>query len=120
MQECEESGYGVRYSATCLQRYHIIFRLCADPITCYIHVLPISMYACMSIMAPIALLIIPGRRDPSLCVPPQDFFLVNYFLALSGARVRGGDINIMPVKPSETVPVIKGYTNIIELNSIQS
>jgi hypothetical protein len=30
-----------------------------------------------SIMAPISLVIIPGRRDPTLCVPPQDFLLSN-------------------------------------------
>ena len=73
----------------------------------------------MSIMAPIALLPIPGRRDP----PSQNFFLANreFLLALWGARVRGGGvINIGPVEPFETGPVIKGYphpkpTNTIEL-----
>ena len=29
-------------------------------------------------MAPVALLMISGRRDPPLCVPAQDFFLANY------------------------------------------
>jgi hypothetical protein len=46
----------------------------------------------MSIMAPIALLTIPGRRDPLPCVSSQDFFLVNsreFFLALMGAWVKG-------------------------------
>ena len=35
------------------------------------------LHVCMSIMAPVALLIIPGRRDPPLCVPSQDFFLAD-------------------------------------------
>ena len=50
--------------------------------------------------APIALLTIPGRRDPKLCGSSQEFFLANsreFFLAL------GGVINIWPVKPFETV-----------------
>ena len=34
-----------------------------------------------------------------------------------GARVRGGVINTRPVKPFETVMVMKGYTNKIELNA---
>jgi hypothetical protein len=38
------------------------------------------------------------------------------FLALLGARFRGGIINIWPVKPFETVPVIQGYTYQIELS----
>ena len=37
--------------------------------------------------------------------------LREHFLALWGARVRGGVIHIWPVKPFETVPVIKGNTN---------
>jgi len=73
----------------------------------------------LSIMAPIALLTIPGRRDPLLCVSSQDFFLDNsreFFLALVEAWVKGGVIHSLPVKPFETVMVIKGYTNKIELN----
>ena len=38
--------------------------------------------------------------------------LRDFFLALWGVRVRGV-INIWRVKPFETVPVIKGYINII-------
>ena len=38
-------------------------------------------------------------------------------LAVLGARVRGGRvINIRPVKPFETVPVLSGDTNTIVLN----
>ena len=58
--------------------------------------LPVCLYSmsvclsvCMSIMAPIALLITPGRRDPSLCIPSQDFFLANstsFFLAIRGPK----------------------------------
>ena len=65
-------------------------------------------------MAPIALLTITGRRDPLLCVSPLDFFLADlreFFLALVGAEVKGGVIDIWPVKPFETVIVIKGNTN---------
>jgi hypothetical protein len=43
-----------------------------------------------------------------------------FFLALVGAWVKGGVINIWPVKPFETVIVIKGYTNKIEFNLIES
>jgi hypothetical protein len=39
-----------------------------------------------------------------------------FFLANVGAWVKGGAMNIWPVKPFETVMVIKGYTNKIELN----
>jgi hypothetical protein len=42
-------------------------------------------------MALIALLIIPGRRDPLLCVSSQDFFhadLREFFLAFVGAWVK--------------------------------
>ena len=61
----------------------------------------------MSIMAPIALLIIPGRRDPSLCVPSQGFLkkICIFFKSLA----------LWLVKPFETVTVIKGYTNKIDL-----
>ena len=38
------------------------------------------------------------------------------FLALFGGLGQGGVINILPVKPFESVMVIKGYTNKIELN----
>ena len=38
-------------------------------------------------------------------------FVFLFFLALVGAWVKGGVINIWPVKPFETVMVIKGYTN---------
>jgi hypothetical protein len=41
-----------------------------------------------------------------------------FFLARVGAWVKGGVMNIWPVKPFETVMVIKGYTNKIELNLI--
>ena len=73
----------------------------------------------MSIVAPIALLTIPGKRDPLQGVSSQDFFLADlreFFLAHVGAWVKGGVTNIWPVKPFETVMVIKGYTNKIELN----
>ena len=40
--------------------------------------------------------------------------LREFFLALVGAWVKGGVINIWPVKPFETLMVIKGYTNKIE------
>ena len=63
--------------------------------------------------APIALLIIPGRRDPPLCVAPPDFFLANegiFFFLSHGGKGQGGAINIWPVKALETVPVIKGST----------
>jgi hypothetical protein len=43
-------------------------------------------------MAPIALLTIPGRRDPILSVSSQDFFHAysrEFFLALEGAWVKG-------------------------------
>ena len=62
---------------------------------------------------------IPGRRDPLHCVSSQNFFLADsreFFLARVGAWVKGGVTNIWPVKPFETVMVIKGYTNKIELN----
>ena len=66
--------------------------------------------ACMCvIMAPIALLTPPGRRDPPLCVPSQDFFLANegsLFLPSGGPGSGGGVINKRPVKPFDTVPVI--------------
>ena len=55
----------------------------------------------MSIMAPIALLTIPGRRDPLHSVSSQDFFLADsreFFLARVGAWVKGGVTNIWPVK----------------------
>ena len=39
-----------------------------------------------------------------------------FFLALFGGLGQGGVINILPVKPFETVMVIKGYTNKIEFN----
>jgi hypothetical protein len=44
----------------------------------------------------IALLIIPGGRDPELCVVPQDFLQEGktFFFALLGARVRGRVINM--------------------------
>ena len=73
----------------------------------------------MSIVAPIAHLTIPGRRDPLHCVSSQDFFLADsreFFLARVGAWVKGGVTNIWPVKPFETVMVIKGYTNKIKLS----
>ena len=73
------------------------------------HFNDVHVFTCMSIVAPIALLTIPGRRDLLLCVSSQDFFRV-------GAWVKGGVTNIWPVKPFETVMVIKGYINKIELN----
>ena len=45
-------------------------------------------------------------------------FVILFFLALVGDWVKGGVINIWPVKPFETVMVIKGYTNKIEFNCI--
>ena len=39
-----------------------------------------------------------------------------FFLARLGACVKGDVMNIWPVKPFETVMVIKGYINTIELN----
>ena len=41
-----------------------------------------------------------------------------FFLARVGAWVKGGVMNIWPVKPFETVMVIKGYTNKIEIIAI--
>ena len=56
----------------------------------------------MSIMAPIALLTIPGCR--------------HHPCPLRGLGLRGIiNINIRPIKPFETVTVIKGYTNRIDL-----
>ena len=70
-------------------------------------------------MAPITLLTIPGRSDPSLCLPSQGFLPDNEAslswlgegLGLGGSRL------FWPVKPFETLPVIKGYTNPIYLIS---
>ena len=56
-------------------------------------------------MAPMALLTIPGRRDPLLYYFSLDFFLADlreFFLAFVGAWVKGGVINIWPVSPFET------------------
>jgi hypothetical protein len=53
----------------------------------------------MSMMAPIAFLTIPGRRDPHSAVLLQITSLG-----------QGGVINIWPVETFETLPVIKGYT----------
>ena len=50
-------------------------------------------------MAPIAFLTIPGRRDPHSAVLLQITSLG-----------QGGVINIWPVETFETLPVIKGYT----------
>ena len=36
-----------------------------------------------------------------------------------GVRVRGGVVNVWFVKPFETVPVIKGYTNKIEIHLVE-
>ena len=66
----------------------------------------LCMYAC------IALLAIPGRRDP----PPQDFFLANqgsFFLPSAGIGSGGFHKHIV-VKPFETVPVIRAIQ--IKLN----
>jgi hypothetical protein len=68
-------------------------------------------------MTPIALLMIPGWRDPRFCVPSQEFYLAYYiylFFLPSGGLESEEVINIWPVKPFETAPVIKGYTNKIE------
>ena len=77
------------------------------------------MYVCMYVcMAPIALLIITGRKDLPFCVHSQDFFLANkgsYFLT-SGGLGSGTVIHKWPVKPFETVPVIEGITHTIGLN----
>jgi hypothetical protein len=73
----------------------------------------------VSIVAPIALLTSPGRRDPLQRVSSQDFFLADFkrvFSCPCGGRGKGGVANIWPVKPFETVMVNKGYTNTIELN----
>ena len=87
-----------------------------------VNVWPVCMYVCMyvrmSIMTAIALLVIPGSRDPPACVPPLDFFLANEgssFLP-SWELGSGGVIHIRPVRPFETVPMIKGDTNNIEFN----
>ena len=66
-------------------------------------------------MAPFALLIITGRRDPPLCVPSLDFFLVNggsffYFFLPSNQGSGGCHTCTHTVQPFETVPVVKGYT----------
>ena len=65
----------------------------------------------VSTMAPNALQTIPGRRG----------YFSYYFLANSGSFFlpsggQGGVINKWPVEPFETVPVIKGDTNKVELN----
>ena len=78
----------------------------------------VHVFTCMSIVAPIALLTIPGRRDPLLCVSSQDFFHADFKGVIScpcGGMGKGVVINIWPVKPFEAVMVIKGYTNKIEL-----
>ena len=58
-------------------------------------------------MAPIVLLTIPGRRDPPRCVNSHDLFLDKPFHALGFGDV----MNTWPVKPFETVTVLKGYAN---------
>ena len=75
------------------------------------------MYVCQ-LWYPVALLTFPGRRDPE-----SAFLLKIYSLLIKGviywpfeSYCQGGAINIWPVEPFETVPVIKGYTNKIELN----
>ena len=70
------------------------------------------MDRCLSIMAPIALLNRPWKEGSSSRFLPC--WLREFFLALWG---EGAVVNIWPVKPFETVPVIKVYTNWIELKS---
>ena len=65
-------------------------------------------------MAPIALMIIPGRRDSPLCVPAQDFFLAAMGVVLPSGGL--GSIYIWPFRlPFETVPVTNGAIQ-IQLN----
>ena len=64
-------------------------------------------------MAPIALMIIPGRRDSPLCVPAQDLFLAAMGVVLPSDGL--GSIYIWPFKPFETVPVTNGAIQ-IQLN----
>ena len=45
-----------------------LYALCVACVMC-------CLYLCMSIVAPIALLTIPGMRDPPLCISSKDFFL---------------------------------------------
>ena len=70
----------------------------------------------MSLMAPIELLPIPGRIDPPLCVPSQDFFHAHlgFFLPSLGARVRGVS-NMYGLLSFLRLAVIKGYGYKIEL-----
>ena len=77
---------------------------------------------CMSIVAPIAFLTIPGKRDspPHTFLPKISSLLIKgVFSCPCGGLGQGVFINIWPVKPFETVIVIKGYTNKIELNWIE-
>ena len=48
-----------------------------------------------------------------MSLPEISSLLREFFLEGLG---QGGVTNILPVKPFETVMVIKGYTNTIELN----
>ena len=69
-------------------------------------------------MAAVALLTVPGRRDPSLSLCSLSRVLPGslreFFLDLWGARVRAC-YNVWPVKPFETVTVIKSHTDNIHL-----
>ena len=67
--------------------------------------LRLVLYAiCMSIMAPITLLIIPGRRDPSPLRSISGF----HPCLLRSSFLPSGWLGF------ETAPVFKGYTNTIQ------
>ena len=75
---------------------------------------------CPSIMAAIALLTVLNhrRRAPSFCVPSHGLFLDNEgccSLPFGGLRVNRGWCIMCPVRSSETVTVIKGCTNKVDL-----
>ena len=68
----------------------------------------VFVYVYMSILTPIALLIIPI----------SSLLIKGVFPHPLGGVGSGGVINTQPVKPLETGPVIKDYTNTIELKLI--
>ena len=82
----------------------------------------VCMYVCMYVCMHVCQLGPPLHgREPLPCVLRQDFFYANVgssFLPYDGLGSGGGVINTRPVKPFETGPVIKGYTNTIVLNLI--
>ena len=62
----------------------------------------------MSIVAPTAPLTVPGKRD----LPKVSSWLIKGVFSCSFWGLgSGGVISVLPVKPFETVMVIKDYTN---------